>query len=114
MVRSYPIALAPLPQTPFRRTLAAMDRILPSELPYVIGFIAVVLAIFWLIGRAADRGLLSRSVRRAHPAYSIGSALIFGLGCIVFAFDGRWLGASLYGCAVVFFLIDAWRLFRRT
>lgn len=89
-----------------------MDTILPSEWPYVIGFIAVVIALFWLIGRAADRGLLSD--RRARPAFLVIAALVFGSASVMHALDKEWLGAAIFGASVPIYLLAAWRHRQRT
>ena len=101
-----------MPGAPFRRTLAVMDRILPSEWPYVIGFIAIVVAIFWLIGRAADRGWLAGS-RRGSPIVDSILALLFGASGVNQVIDGHTTTGALFVCAALLYVVLAWRRLQR-
>ena len=88
-----------------------MDRILPSEWPYVIGFIAVVLAAFWLIGRAADREWLASP---RPPAFIFATAALFGFASLVDALYGLWWRAAFYACGGIYFALTAWRRLPRS
>ena len=83
-----------------------MDTILPSEWPYVIGFVAIVLAVFWLIGRAADRGIL---VGPRPPAFIFTAALFFGIAALVDGLYGLWWRAAFYAFGCLYFAYTAWR-----
>lgn len=83
-----------------------MDTILPSEWPYVIGFVAVMLAAFWLVGRAADRGLLAgpRPV-----ALIVTIALLFAVTSVADMLYGLWWRAAFYAVGALYFATIAWR-----
>ena len=87
-----------------------MNTILPSELIYVIAFIPIVIAIFWLIGRAADRGMLAGP----RPlALVFTTAVFFGVASVVDALYGLWWRAAFYAFGALYFAANAWRRHRQ-
>lgn len=86
-----------------------MAPIIPSDVPYVIGFVVLAILLIWLVGLLGQRGLSNSSWR----------ALLLGPLCLYFVYEAirqfalrDWRGAALAGLIGVITAHTIWLAWR--